>query len=283
MQCRAARLGRAILGALLIVTALPAYARDTLKVCADPNYLPYSSEQGGGFENEIAKLLAEELGIGLEYSWFPQRMGFIRNTLRAPLPEGGYKCDLVMGLPTGYELAVTTEPYYYSTYALVFLDGNPALEGVDSVASLLALSDERKQGLRFGMAERNPGGGWLRANAMLDRLTVAFPSQPGDPNVRPGQLEQDGLLAGDFDATVMWGPIAGYFAKSVAQDKSVVVLPLESTPSLRLHFAISAGVRFGEGEWKDEVNGLLEKNRDRIRDVLSEFGVPLVDKDGNVL
>ena len=98
-------------------------ARKALRVCADPNYLPYSSKAEDGFENRIAAMLGEELGLPVEYEWFPQRMGFIRNTLRAELEEGGYKCDLVMGLPEGYELAVTTDPYYYSSYALVYVKG----------------------------------------------------------------------------------------------------------------------------------------------------------------
>lgn len=267
----------------LVATALTALfgahaqAREVLKVCADPNYMPYSSQDGGGFENRVAEIVAGELGVPLDYAWFPQRMGFIRNTLRAALPEGGYKCDLVMGLPDGYELAVTTAPYYHSTYALVFLKGG-ALNGVASVEDFNALPAERKEKLRFGMAERNPGGQWLSKHDLLHRLVVAYPSQPGDPAVRPGQLEQEGLLAGDIDATVMWGPIAGYFAKTT--EREAVVIPLHSTPDLRLHFAISAGVRFGEGEWKDELNGILEKNRAAIQAVLTEYKVPLVDENG---
>ena len=113
--------------ALCIATFTPSAdaSKSSLKVCADPNYAPFSTLKQEGFENKIAKLLADQLGLPLEYTWFPQRMGFIRNTLRAKLDDGvTYKCDLVMGVPDEFELAITTDPYYRSTYAIVYLDGS---------------------------------------------------------------------------------------------------------------------------------------------------------------
>ncbi len=118
------------------------------RVCADPNYLPYSNRNGDGFENKLAKLLASELGVPVEYTWFPQRMGFIRNTLRAEHPtREGYLCDIVMGVPHGFELAITTKPYYRSTYALVIVKGR-GLDDINSAQDLLNISDERKQAHR---------------------------------------------------------------------------------------------------------------------------------------
>ena len=187
-------------------------ARSAFKVCADPHYLPWSNERGEGYENRIASLLAGELGLPVEYTWFPQRMGFIRNTLRAKGDDGEYKCDVVMGLPAGYELAITTDPYYHSTYALVYVKGR-GLDDIGSPADLLALDPAHRDRIRFGLAERNPGTVWLAKHGLLDLLQVAYASQHGDPEVQPGQLEREDLLAGNIDVTIMWGPIAGYFAR----------------------------------------------------------------------
>ena len=282
---RTTRIRAAVLAAAaaLAVAGVGAGAaeRTALKVCADPHYLPWSNKQGEGFENRIASLLAGALALPVEYTWFPQRMGFIRNTLRARGDDGEYKCDVVMGLPTGYELAITTRPYYHSTYALVYVRGR-GLDDVRSPADLLALDPARRGKLRFGLAERNPGTLWLARHGMLDRLEVAYASQHGNPEVGPGQLEQEDLLAGKIDVTIMWGPIAGYFARS-NPDVPVVVIPMSSEPGVHLHFGISAGVRFGQKAQKEELQGLLDANAEAIEAILREYGVPLVDADGRLL
>ena len=256
-------------------------ARSAFKVCADPHYLPWSNERGEGYENRIASLLAGELGLPVEYTWFPQRMGFIRNTLRAKGEDGEYKCDVVMGLPAGYELAITTDPYYHSTYALVYVKDR-GLDDIRSAADLLALDPARRDQLRFGLAERNPGTVWLAKHGLLDLLHVAYASQHGDPEVQPGQLEREDLLAGNIDVTIMWGPIAGYFAVS-NPDTPIEVIPMASEPGVHLHFGISAGVRFGQGDRKNELQALLEKNADAIETILREYGVPLVDETGALI
>ena len=272
------------LGAAAAIAAAGGVAgaeRTAFKVCADPHYLPWSNERQEGFENRIASLLAGELGLPVEYTWFPQRMGFIRNTLRARAEDGEYKCDVVMGLPAGYELAITTRPYYHSTYALVYVKGR-GLDDVQSAADLLALDPERRDKLRFGLAERNPGTLWLARHGMLDRLEVAYASQHGNPEVRPGQIEQEDLLAGKIDMTIMWGPIAGHFALS-NPDVPVVVIPMASEPGVHLHFGISAGVRFGQKAQKEELQGLLDANAEAIEAILREHRVPLVDAAGAAL
>ena len=282
---RTTRIRAAVLAAAaaLAVTGAGAGAaeRTAFKVCADPHYLPWSNKQGEGFENRIASLLAGALALPVEYTWFPQRMGFIRNTLRSRGDDGEYKCDVVMGLPTGYELAITTKPYYHSTYALVYVKGR-GLDDVRSPADLLALDPARRGKLRFGLAERNPGTLWLARHGMLDRLEVAYASQHGNPEVGPGQLEQEDLLAGKIDVTIMWGPIAGYFARS-NPDVPVVVIPMSSEPGVHLHFGISAGVRFGQKAQKEELQGLLDANAEAIEAILREHGVPLVDAAGALL
>jgi quinoprotein dehydrogenase-associated probable ABC transporter substrate-binding protein len=268
---------------LLSITVGPVQAQEraAFRVCADPNYMPFSNRAGEGFENHVAAMLAADLGLPIEYEWFPQRMGFIRNTLRSSDAAGEYKCDVVMGLPTGYELAVTTDPYYWSTYALVFVKGR----GLDDIATpdeLLNLEPDRLESIRFGIAERNPGAVWLSRHGLLDQIAVAYPSQPGDPAVQPGELEQTDLLAGKIDATIMWGPIAGYFAKHT-KEAEVIVVPLVSEPGIRFHFPISAGVRFGEGDFKKQLQTFLSKNQTEIDAVLREYRVPLVDENGSLL
>lgn len=266
---------------LLTLPASAAQTRTELRVCADPNYLPYSDQQEAGFENRIAQMLARELGLPVEYTWFPQRMGFIRNTLRAQAQDGRHKCDIVLGVPDGFELAITTEPYYRSTYALVYVQGR-GLDDIRSGEDLLAMDDARKNKLRFGLAERNPGTVWLAKHGLLDRLLVAYASQLGDPGIRPGELEQRDLIAGRIDLTVMWGPIAGYFARHT-DEVQIRVVPLLSEPGVKFDFAISAGVRFGEREWKDEVQSLLDRNAPEIEALLRDYGVPLVAEDGSLL
>ena len=255
--------------------------RTAFKVCADPYYLPWSNQAGEGYENRIASLLAGALNLPVEYTWFPQRMGFIRNTLRSRGPDGEYKCDVVMGVPAGFELAITTDPYYHSTYALVYVKGR-GLDDVRSVEDLLALEPARRDKVRFGLAERNPGTVWLAKHAMLDQISIAYASQHGDPEVQPGQLEQQDLLAGNIDATIMWGPIAGYFARANPQ-VPVAVIPMASEPGVRLHFGISAGVRFGQKARKEELQVLLDEHADAIVAILREHGVPLVNADGALL
>lgn len=271
----------AAVAALAVTGSVAGAERTAFKVCADPHYLPWSNEREEGFENRIASLLAGALGLPVEYTWFPQRMGFIRNTLRARGDDGGYKCDVVMGLPAGYELAITTEPYYYSTYALVYVKGR-GLDDVRSTADLLALDPARRGKLRFGLAERNPGTLWLAKHGLLDRIEVAYASQHGIADVRPGQLEQEDLLAGKIDVTVMWGPIAGYFARS-NPDVPVAVIPMVSEPGVRMHFGISAGVRFGQKAQKEELQKLLDDHAEAIEAILHEHAVPLTNADGALL
>ena len=279
----ARRLGVALAAVATVAMSSGAAAaeRTAFKVCADPHYLPWSNEAGEGYENRIASLLAGALSLPVEYTWFPQRMGFIRNTLRARGPDGEYKCDVVMGLPTGFELAITTEPYYHSTYALVYAKGR-GLDDVRSAADLLALEPARRGKIRFGLAERNPGTIWLARHGLLDQIEVAYASQHGDPELHPGQLEQQDIVAGKIDATVMWGPIAGHFARS-NPDVPIAVIPMASEPGVRMHFGISAGVRFGQKAQKEELQKLLDDHADAIEAILREHGVPLVDADGALL
>ena len=250
--------------------------RTVLKVCADPNSPPFSSRDKDGFENKIAILLAEELAVPIEYTWFPQRMGFIRNTLRAQRDDGqGYKCDLVMGVPEEFELAITTEPYYRSTYALVVSTASQL--DIQTPQDIPKLAQERKDKLKIGMTERSPGALWMARHNLHEQI-APYIAQSGDPNEYAGEPMLKDLINGKLDAAIVWGPTAGLF-KRLHPDE-LKVLPFKSEPGIKFDFSISAGVRFGEKEWKNKVNDLLKKNADKITQLLTEYQIPLVDEKG---
>jgi quinoprotein dehydrogenase-associated probable ABC transporter substrate-binding protein len=243
-----------------------------LRVCEDPNNLPFSNRAGEGFENKIAELLARELGWTLEYTWFPQRIGFIRNTLRGRDPDSNrFKCDLVLGVPVGFELASTTKPYYRSTYALVYAKG----KGLDSVTvpeGLLRLEAAKLKSLKLGVFGQSPPADWLLKHRLFDQV-VSYQLQSGDPERYPGEIVEKDLATGAIDVAFVWGPIAGYFGKR-ATGAGIAVVPFAPDPAIRFDFRIAMGVRFGEREWRDRVEQLLEANRGRIQAILATYGVP---------
>jgi mxaJ protein len=252
-----------------------AYEGQAFRVCADPNNLPFSASTQDGFENKIAEIWAHELGLPLEYTWFPQRRGFIRNTLKA-LDEssGGYKCDIVMGVAAGFDQLLTTEPYYRSTYALVYAKGR-GLDDVTSGEHLINLNPEIRDRLRIGAFTPTPGVKWLTRHGMTEQL-VAFVAMSGDPEAYPGEIIEKELVGGRLDAAIVWGPIAGYFAHR-AQSVELAVIPLQSEPGIQFDFAICAGVRYGDGERKRILEELMQKTAAPMQTVLAAYHVPLLD------
>lgn len=247
---------------------------EALRVCADPFNLPYSNKDSEGFENKIAELFAAELGVPLKYEWFPQRMGFIRNTLKAEGKDGKFKCDLVIGVPDRFELAATTRPYYASTYAFVYARGR-GLDSIKTAADIGKLDEAQKNSIRVGAFDRGPGQLWLFRNGLFSRMTP-YMSQSGDVRVNPINIMDD-IGANKIDATVIWGPIAGYYAK-MHPDKKLVVIPLPSgkdNPEMKFDYNISMAVRYGENEWKERVNNFIDKNQAKILAILENYGIPL--------
>lgn len=265
-----------------LATPLPgAAAEGVLRVCADPNNLPLSHRNGQGFENKIAEIFAQELGWRLEYTWFPQRMGFIRNTLRArDDATEGYKCDLVMGLPVGFELAATTQPYYRSTWTLVYVRGQ-GLDAVRRPDDLLALPPARLHALRLGAFGQTPPVDWLLRHRLLEQM-VPYQRQTGDPEQYPGEIVEKDLLAGKVDVAFVWGPIAGYFA-SRDPERRLAVVPFLPDPAIKFDYEIAMGVRFGEQEWKNRVDQLIAQHRARIQGILAGYGVPQLDAAGQLI
>ena len=237
------------------------------RVCADPHNLPFSNEGGEGFENKIAELFARKLDKSLAYAWYPQSVGFIRNTLNA------HKCDVVMGFPQGGELAQSTNPYYRTAYALVFRrggrDGRGTLDGVD------ALSDPRLKEKRIGVVAGTPPATYLAMNSLLEK-TKGYPLVVDTRVDSAGEAMMKDLLAGDIDVAVLWGPMAGYHASRSGADLAIVPLT-KDTGGPRLSYRIAMGVRSADAEWRRQLNRLVLENQGEINAILQRYGVPLLD------
>ena len=282
MNPHAARLRAAACGlASLACVATGAAAQDApakrteLRVCQDPNNLPFSNVKGEGIENRIADVFGKALNLPVTYYSFPQRLAFIRNTLRYKLPGQDYPCDIVMGVPVGFDEGVSvTKPYYRSTYALVFPKGK-GMDNVGTVDAFLAQGPAKLRALRIGLYDRSPASAWLDRHKLLES-GVPYPIMNPDPQQYPGEIIEKDLATGKLDAAIVWGPIAGYFAQRVKQPQ-LVVLPLKSEPGVRLDYEMAMGVRFGEREWKQQVEGLLDSRKAEIQGILKEYGVPVVD------
>lgn len=281
---RARRLRRAGLLSCLVlaITALHVQAADqgerkAFRVCQDPNNMPFSNTKGEGYEDKIAELFAKELGLKVEYYSFPQRMAFIRNTLRFKLPGEDYPCDIVMSVPKGFDQVSATKPYYRSTYALVFPKGK-GLDAVSSGEDFLALPQEKLQALKIGLYDRSPASEWLVRHHLVDQ-GVPYRILNADPEQYPGEIIEKDLVAGKIDAAIVWGPIAGYYARKV-KSAELAVVPLKSEKDVKFDYEIAMGVRYGEKEWKQQIEQLIEKNQPQIRAILAEYGVPQLDERG---
>lgn len=278
------------LTAALVMTAfatVPALAEDppveqdnVLRVCQDPNNMPFSNQNMQGFENKIAALFAQELGWKIEYTWYPQRMGFIRNTLKKKLPDSDkYECDLVTGVAVGFDMGASTQAYYRSTYAMAYVKGK-GFDGIKSPDDLLKLDPDKLKSLRLGVFGRSPVVDWLLKNGLADQM-VSYQTQTGDPDQYPGEIVEKDLASGKIDVAFVWGPIAGYFAKKSLVP--IVAVPLKSQPNMRMDFSIAMGTRYGEKEFKDRIDQLIVKNQKQITAILAEYGVPLLDTQGELL
>jgi quinoprotein dehydrogenase-associated probable ABC transporter substrate-binding protein len=235
-----------------------------LRVCADPRNLPFSNEKGEGFENKLAELFAEKLQKKLDYMYFPQATGFVRMTLAA------HRCDVIMGFPQGDELVQGTNPYYRTAYALVARPGS----GLEDVVSL---GDARLKGKHLGIVAGTPPATNMAANGLMANARP-YPLMIDtriDSSV--GEMVKD-LTTGVIDAAVLWGPIAGYYAKQANPPLHVTPL-VKETSGPRLVFRIGMGVRSADQNWKRLLNRLIQENQPAINKILIDFGVPLLDEN----
>jgi quinoprotein dehydrogenase-associated probable ABC transporter substrate-binding protein len=247
-------------------------------VCADPLNPPYSSKNKDGFENKIAELLAQELGQKVEYTWFSQRIGFIRNTLTAPVDEWDakgedYKCDIVMGVPAGYDLTLTTAPYYKSTYVLLIAKGR-GWDDIKEAEQLTTLPLQKQEALKIAMFDRGPGTTWLQQNGLLDQ-GIPYQSMSGDSeNNTAMQIAKD-FKAKKIDMVILWGPMAAYVTAQSPKN-SYLAMPMKSTPSIKFDYAMAIGVRKGDKDRKAALDKVLAAKADKIQAIIASYGIPLL-------
>ena len=241
--------------------------RSALKVCADPNNLPFSNEKKEGFENKIAEVMGAALRLKVEYTWFPQVIGFVRNTLQA------HRCDLVIGTVAGDDIMQTTNPYYYTTYVMLYRsDKRLAFEG---------LQDPRLASLRLGVVGATPPSDLLvrhdlMAHAKPYQLTVDTRAESPTH-----QMVQD-VVDGTIDVGFLWGPIAGYYRKH--DELPLTLAPLKDEPgAARMKYHIAMGVRGNEPEWRRRINAVILKQQPAMTAILRDYGVPLLNEQGELI
>ncbi len=262
----------AIAVALVIGLASTAAAASdgALRVCADPNNLPFSNSAEAGFENRLAAMVAEHFGETIAYTWWAQRRGFIRSTLKAG------QCDVVMGVPKGYDLVETTKPYYRSTYVFVSRQ--------DRKLDLSSLRDPRLHHLAIGVhligddGNNPPPAQALGEEGIVDN--VRGYSIYGDyRQANPPARLIEAVASGEIDVAAAWGPLAGYFAQRSAVPLTVTwITDTEAFAPQQFQFAIAMGVRKGDHALRDRLNAFIDGHRSEIGSLLRSYGVPLVEQ-----
>jgi quinoprotein dehydrogenase-associated probable ABC transporter substrate-binding protein len=235
-----------------------------LRVCADPRNMPFSSEKGEGFENKIAELFAEKLQKKLDYAFFPQATGFVRVTL------GAHRCDVIMGFPQGNDLVQGTNPYYRTTYALVAKPGS----GLEDVTTL---EDERLKGKHIGIIAGTPPATYMAVNGLMADAKP-YPLMIDTRVDSSAEAMINDLNSGAIDAGILWGPMAGFFAKKSTPVLHVTPL-VKETSGPRLVYRIGMGVRPADQNWKRQLNRLIQDNQPAINKILLDYGVPLLDEN----
>nr|WP_245419664.1 substrate-binding domain-containing protein [Phyllobacterium salinisoli] len=237
---------------------------DVLRVCADPSDMPFSDENGKGFENRLAELVAAKTGRkSVSYTWYPMATGFVRNTLRSN------RCDIIMGYAQGDELVQNTNAYYRSTYVMVYKKGN-GLDGIDTV------EDPRLATKKIGIVAGTPPAANL-AKAGYMRNVRPYPLMV-DTRLAPSMAELmlKELQSGVIDVAILWGPMAGYYAHELAPELAIVPLLKEKTG--RMAFRITMGVRPSDQEWKRTLNKVIRENQQEINKILLDYHVPLINE-----
>ncbi len=235
-----------------------------LRVCADPRNLPFSNEKGEGFENKLAALFAEKLQKKLDYMYFPQATGFVRVTL------GAHRCDVIMGFPQGDDLVQGTNPYYRTAYALISKQGS----GLEDVATL---EDARLKGKHIGIVAGTPPGTNMAANGLMANAKP-YPLMIDTRVDSSAEAMINDLDKGEIDAGILWGPMAGFYAKKANPPLHVTALVQEKTGP-QLVYRIGMGVRRADQNWKRLLNRLIQENQPEINKILLDYGVPLLDEN----
>jgi quinoprotein dehydrogenase-associated probable ABC transporter substrate-binding protein len=240
-----------------------------LRVCADPDNMPFSNAKGEGFENKLAELIAAKLDASFEYVWFQEGTGYVPNTMRSDA------CDLVMGYAQGTGLIEDTNPYYHTSYVLIYREGDPALEGVDR------LSDPRLKNKRIGLFARTPPASILAMYGLVANAKP-FEIRSGETQAKAAEAMIAEIAAGTLDAGLLWGPVGGYYAQRASVPLAVVPLVKETAGPSTI-YGITMGVRPNRPEWKHKINKVIAANQQDINAILQSYNVPVLDPHGGLI
>lgn len=238
--------------------------KHNLRVCADPQNMPFTNRKREGFDNKIADVIARELGDSVSYAWWPSRRGYLRNTLSAGA------CDLVIGVPVGFDPVATSKPYYRSTYYIV--------TRADKKLGITSLDDPRLKKLRVGVNlldgdyTNTPPAHALGAHGVTGSGVVGFAGFY-DEEHHPGEII-DSLAKGNIDVALVWGPIAGYFAKKSGVPMTLTALPDSDSVDLPFAYSVAIGTRRADRELRALVDEILVKKKTEIDNILMEYNVP---------
>jgi mxaJ protein len=240
--------------------------KHNLRVCADPQNMPFSNKKREGFDNKIADVIARELGDSVSYAWWPSRRGYLRNTLSAGT------CDLVIGVPVGFDPVATSKPYYRSTYYIV--------SRADKKLGITSLDDARLKKLRVGVNlldgdyTNTPPAHALSAHGITGTGVVGFPGFY-DEEHQPGEIV-DSLAKGYIDVALVWGPIAGWFAKKSGVPMTMTALPDSDSADLPFAYSVAIGTRRSDRELRTLIDDILVRKKSEIDKILMEYNVPTV-------
>lgn len=267
-------LAGACTGLSALAAPAPAPGRELL-VCADPSNLPYSNQREQGFENALARLLAQELDARLLYDWHLQRRGFLRRTLLAG------RCDVVLGVPPGLPGVATTRPYYSSSYVFVTRrDAKAQPAGFDDPV----LRDWRIGLQALGVEGANTPPASALARRGIVQGVVGFPMWGVAEDESPPAHLIEAVAQGRIDTAIVWGPFAGYFAK--AHGDALTLQPVLSDPlqpGLAFRYDLAVAVRRGDDELLRQLQAALDRREADIRQLLQNHGVPLLPSPGPAL
>jgi mxaJ protein len=249
-------------------TAKPASHERVLRVCADPNNLPFSNVRGEGFENELTRIIAADMGVGVQYTWWAQRRGFVRNTLRENL------CDVIVGIAASHELVLATRPYYRSTYVFA--------TRVDRRLDIQSFDDPRLRTLKVGVhfigddgANAPPAHALTKRGIVRNVRGYSIYGDYAQPN--PPMRLVEAVVRGEIDVAIVWGPFAGWARQNGAPITITPVSPQVDVPFLPFVYDIAVGVRRGDDSLKVRLESVLDRRRPEVRALLRRYGVPLVE------
>jgi len=256
-----------ILALLLLMTISPSLAWHAwgghvkeLRVCGDPDNLPFSNKKLEGFENKIAEVIAKEMGVPITYYWWPHQRGLIRRTLRAG------QCDVLISIPEGWDLVLWTKPYYRSGYVMLY----PKDKGFQ----IKSLDDPILKKIKIGTYVNSPPAEALAEKGIMKNV-VGYNQLYDYEQDRPGKIIED-LIAGEIDVAAVWGPVAGYYVKKLNATYLEVVPLLDGAPATPFTFEFSMGVREGDKALKADLEQAISKRQAEIKKVLEDYGVPLL-------